>query len=387
VQCIAYRPAQPQRLLSAFLPAELMAKVLDAYPAAALASSSSTTAAAAAAAAAASVPYDGMTHRQLAVGVLFCLMGARMFLGACALTWRGAIGPRAELPRYEYMQMEWRHRGLSWLRVHAEIQYHVFLQCTANLAFLIAPAFLMVVDRGVAPAGGSQLLSRAGHLTGWEVACFAMCFCSWLFESVADAQKARFILRSQRAAKAAAATTTAAAATTAAPAAATTTSGDGPAPQKKSLKLPKPAGAVMEEGLWRYSRHPNYFGEWMIWVWLVAAAQSSFAHFYWHGDQAMRGLHSFETTNTFLRDLGIDAAWIVTWLLMLSVTRMMYCCLCYWTGAVPAEYFSARKRGQAYLDYQKRVPMLVPSFLHLCRKAGADFSSTATASQKSKKTE
>ncbi|MEQ1802324.1 MAG: DUF1295 domain-containing protein [Gammaproteobacteria bacterium] len=33
-------------------------------------------------------------------------------------------------------------------------------------------------------------------------------------------------------------------------------------------------GAVMDQGLWRYSRHPNYFGETLMWwsLWLIAAA-------------------------------------------------------------------------------------------------------------------
>lgn len=37
---------------------------------------------------------------------------------------------------------------------------------------------------------------------------------------------------------------------------------------------PANAGRVMDQGLWRYSRHPNYFGEFCIWwgVWLVALA-------------------------------------------------------------------------------------------------------------------
>lgn len=42
---------------------------------------------------------------------------------------------------------------------------------------------------------------------------------------------------------------------------------------------PSNKGKVLQTGAWRYTRHPNYFGEAMLWwgVWLVAAA----AHGYW----------------------------------------------------------------------------------------------------------
>ena len=37
---------------------------------------------------------------------------------------------------------------------------------------------------------------------------------------------------------------------------------------------PSHAGRVMDQGLWKYSRHPNYFGECCLWwgLWLIAAA-------------------------------------------------------------------------------------------------------------------
>jgi steroid 5-alpha reductase family enzyme len=37
---------------------------------------------------------------------------------------------------------------------------------------------------------------------------------------------------------------------------------------------PRNAGKVMDRGLWRYTRHPNYFGECCVWwgFWLIAAA-------------------------------------------------------------------------------------------------------------------
>ena len=35
---------------------------------------------------------------------------------------------------------------------------------------------------------------------------------------------------------------------------------------------PESAGRVMDRGLWRYTRHPNYFGDCVVWwgLWLVA---------------------------------------------------------------------------------------------------------------------
>jgi steroid 5-alpha reductase family enzyme len=37
----------------------------------------------------------------------------------------------------------------------------------------------------------------------------------------------------------------------------------------------------------------------------------------------------------------------------------MYYCLTWWTGAVPAEYFSLQKR-KGYSEYMKKTPMLIP---------------------------
>jgi steroid 5-alpha reductase family enzyme len=42
---------------------------------------------------------------------------------------------------------------------------------------------------------------------------------------------------------------------------------------------PRNEGRVMDRGLWRYTRHPNYFGEACVWwgVWLVACGAGGLA--------------------------------------------------------------------------------------------------------------
>lgn len=43
--------------------------------------------------------------------------------------------------------------------------------------------------------------------------------------------------------------------------------------QLRRFKRTAPKGAICDVGLWRYSRHPNYFGEAVVWwgLWIVAA--------------------------------------------------------------------------------------------------------------------
>lgn len=44
-------------------------------------------------------------------------------------------------------------------------------------------------------------------------------------------------------------------------------------------KLPKSKGMVMNKGLWAYSQHPNYFGEWLIWVGLAFLCYEAVGYF------------------------------------------------------------------------------------------------------------
>jgi steroid 5-alpha reductase family enzyme len=86
-------------------------------------------------------------------------------------------------------------------------------------------------------------------------------------------------------------------------------------------------GNVCEVGLWRYSRHPNYFFEVCIWIgYFVFACASSWG-----------------------------------WLSLMCPAGILYLLLCV-TGVPMAEEQSLRSRGDAYRDYQRRVSVLVPWF-------------------------
>ena len=88
---------------------------------------------------------------------------------------------------------------------------------------------------------------------------------------------------------------------------------------------PENSGAVCRSGLWGYSRHPNYFFEWVHWWAYVAFA--------WGGDGALWALTGPLAMYVFLRFL---------------------------TGIPPAERSSLRSRGEAYREYQKTTNAFFP---------------------------
>lgn len=88
---------------------------------------------------------------------------------------------------------------------------------------------------------------------------------------------------------------------------------------------PAREGKVCREGLWRVSRHPNYFFEWIHWFAYTAIAWGA-PHWPW----------------TLVAPAG------------------MYVLLRYVTGVPPAETQSLRSRGEAYAKYQREVSAFVP---------------------------
>lgn len=88
---------------------------------------------------------------------------------------------------------------------------------------------------------------------------------------------------------------------------------------------PNNKGKVCEKGLWYYSRHPNYFFEWLIWVsFFVFALGSPF---------------------------GVVS--IICPLLMLYFLLKV-------TGIPYTEIQSVKSKGQAYIEYQKTTSAFVP---------------------------
>lgn len=90
---------------------------------------------------------------------------------------------------------------------------------------------------------------------------------------------------------------------------------------------PANRGRVCEFGLWKYSRHPNYFFEWLVWV----------AYFVF----------------------ALGSPW--GWTGALSPLLMLYFLTCV-TGIPPSEAHSLKSRGDAYRDYQRRTSAFIPWF-------------------------
>ncbi len=144
--------------------------------------------------------------RGLVASVLVSIWGVRL---AWHIHRRNAGRPE------DYRYAAWRAAWGKWFVLRSYAQVYLL---QGALLYLIALPVLVVNN-----ASGSAL----GWLEGVGVAVWLFGF---FFESVGDAQLARFI------------------------------------------KDPANKGRLMQEGLWQYTRHPNYFGEVVQWwgLWLLA---------------------------------------------------------------------------------------------------------------------
>lgn len=180
--------------------------------------------------------------------------------------WRDRVrGKAAEDGRYRDLRAKW---GAA-----ADRRFFVFYQAQAALDVLLAVPFALVA------------LRAEPFPSAWDVAALAVFVAGLLLETSADRSLRRF------------------------------------------KSDPKNRGAVCRDGLWAYSRHPNYFGEWLVWV--------AYAVLAWPHPAGACGL----------------AAPLLMLFFILKVT-----------GIPPTEAQSVRSRGDAYRAYQREVSAFVPWF-------------------------
>jgi steroid 5-alpha reductase family enzyme len=177
--------------------------------------------------------------------------------------WRRVRGD-PEDGRYRFLRTHWHdHQG----------KFYAFFQFQAALVLLFALPFVAVAANPL--AGG----------TPWLVLGVAIWVLAVAGEALADRQLARF------------------------------------------RADPANRGRTCQSGMWRYSRHPNYFFEWLHWFAYVALAQ------------------------------GSPLAWLA-W----SGPMLMYVFLRWISGIPFTEAQALRSRGDEYRDYQRRTSMLIPWF-------------------------
>lgn len=182
----------------------------------------------------------GNTHRTLFATGSFLSCGTRMGIPA-ALT----IPQRStDFSRYEYTKIRWEREGIiakSELK-HEEngskseklsklMLFDVALQLAANVGVCLLPGLILAYD--------------STALDWWDLLCHLVFWTAFFFESLADIQKMSFAAKP-----------------------------DGTLELIRAvLENVCSVGSncvdrsrICEDGLWAWSRHPNYFGQWMIWV-------------------------------------------------------------------------------------------------------------------------
>ncbi|MBT7815296.1 MAG: DUF1295 domain-containing protein [Polaribacter sp.] len=227
---------------------------------------------------------EGYSWRVWAIGALYILMGLRMGIGAIQFWLKGYI--QKELPRYRYQRIRWERKGKT--NIQAAMQIDALVQGLANVSYLALPAFIIASNPNP-------------NISVFEVVGLLLWVASFILESIADKQKLGFLRR---------------------------------------MKTEKLQNKVCEIGLWKYTRHPNYFAEWTIWNSLIIISIPS-----WLALQSSESL----------------IIWVLLGLALLFVSIMMYNTLVYLTGAIPSEYYSLQKRPN-YKSYTKRVNMFFPGF-------------------------
>jgi steroid 5-alpha reductase family enzyme len=203
--------------------------------------------------------------------------GRAWFVAGLVVLWSLRLGGHiahrskgaAEDPRYADLAREW---GPDFPR-----RLFQFLQVQAVCGFLLAVAIGLA---GTNPAPFPALMDIAG---------FGVALIALVGEAVADAQLRAF---------------------------------------RREKRVGK---AVCEIGLWAYSRHPNYFFEWLFWCAIALLALDFSGNHLW--------------------------GWFA-----LVAPLMMYWLLVYASGIPPLEKYMLESRGDVFRAYQARVNAFFPGF-------------------------
>ncbi|WP_439135449.1 DUF1295 domain-containing protein [Pseudomaricurvus sp.] len=225
---------------------------------------------------------EGDPTRVTMVSIAYLFAGGRMGIDALRMWVSGEL--KTELPRYAYQRRRWEKTGKSKASLVKQVE--VISQGMANISFLALPALIIASN----PQANISIFEVIG-LSLWIIA--------FVIESISDRQKHSFI---------------------------------------RKMKASGESNKVCNVGLWKYSRHPNYFAEWMVWNALVIASIPSWLALY--NNEAV-------------------VVWILLGVGLLFASRIMYVTLVYYTGAIPAEYYSVKKRPE-YKAYQESTNMFFP---------------------------
>jgi steroid 5-alpha reductase family enzyme len=209
------------------------------------------------------VLYAGLGPGSLSYRVLVAVTAAVQFLRVASVVLR-RLG-HGEDRRYRDLRVRWTERG------GVQPRFFVFYQAQASLALLLSGPFLLAC---FAEHDTLQPTAWAGAAL-WVVAAAG--------EALADEQLRRF------------------------------------------KADPSNKGQTMRAGLWRYSRHPNYFFQWTSWVAYALIAT--------------------------------QAPW--GWLGWISPALMLYL-IVFVTGIPPSEEQALRSRGDDYRRYQRETSAFVP---------------------------
>ena len=155
---------------------------------------------------------SGYWLRKWLICGLYLLAGARFMFGWIR---------RGHLAKEDSRWILWRElwaegKGMFGIKneyVNSWVFYHA--QSLANALFFIMPLQISCANTDT-------------HLTCFEIFGVALWFFSFWLENTADLQRLSFI--------------------------------------RKQKNENKPSGAIANNGLWKYSRHPNYFCEFLIWI-------------------------------------------------------------------------------------------------------------------------